>query len=98
MRRLLITAAFAIPLAAHAETKTVSWFAAHPEVRAKVTNACRENPGEARHIANCINADAAEIPALADEIPTGNGVLIEDCAKMGRLFQAAAHCGAFAGR
>jgi len=52
---LILTAASA----AQADTKTVSWYVAHPDARAKVYALCQDNPGQARHEPNCLNAFAA---------------------------------------
>jgi len=85
--------------AAHAETKTVSWFLAHPEARAKVYALCQDNPGEAKHTPNCINAVEAMSRVSAQEVEkqlkaAGAGrTLIDDCDKMPRLFQQANRCG-----
>jgi len=38
------------------EVKTATWFADHPEARAKVNALCKDNPGEAKHEPNCDNA------------------------------------------
>jgi len=58
----------ACPFAAQAETKTVSWYKAHPDVRAKVNGLCMNNPGEARNNANCINAEIANEHADLDRM------------------------------
>lgn len=54
---------------AHAETKTVSWFLAHPDARDRVHNLCMNNPGEAQHVPDCLNA------ATAVEQADMNGVM-----------------------
>jgi hypothetical protein len=56
------------PLAAHAETKTVSWYMSHPDVRARVNKLCMNNPGEARRNADCINAEVASEHASLDKM------------------------------
>jgi hypothetical protein len=56
------------PLAANAETKTVSWYLSHPDVRAKVNKLCMNNPGEARKNADCINAEEASEHASLDRM------------------------------
>ena len=38
------------------EVKTATWFADHPEARAKVNALCKDNPGQAKHEPNCDNA------------------------------------------
>jgi hypothetical protein len=80
---------------AHAETKTVSWFLAHPDVRAKVLQLCRNNPGDARHNSDCINAADASQIAAADRMMGSKAppLLIDQCAQMGTLFQTVYHCG-----
>jgi hypothetical protein len=54
---------------AHAESKTVSWFLAHPDARDRVHKLCMNNPGEARHVPDCLNA------ATAVEQADMNGVM-----------------------
>src|SRR4029077_18988566 len=39
-----------------AEIETATWFADHPEARAKVNALCKDNPGQANHEPNCDNA------------------------------------------
>jgi hypothetical protein len=58
------------PLVAHAETKTVGWFMAHPDVRARVNKLCMNNPGDARNNADCINAEIAGEHASMDKMVT----------------------------
>jgi hypothetical protein len=86
--------------AAHAETKTVSWFLAHPEARAKVYALCQDNPGEAQHTPNCFNALEASQQAsnkeLEKQLDAARGrTMLEDCDKQGWLFQAANRCGKY---
>src|SRR5271166_5556865 len=38
------------------EVKTATWFADHPEARAKINALCKDNPGGAKHEPNCDNA------------------------------------------
>jgi hypothetical protein len=59
--------AMALAPMAHAETKTVFWYAAHPDVRARVHSLCMDNPGEAMHTPDCLNAaTAVEQAGIAD--------------------------------
>jgi hypothetical protein len=58
------------PLAAHADTKTVSWYVAHPITRDRVHELCMNNPGEARGNPNCLNAATAFTRSTINQIPT----------------------------
>ena len=63
-----VTVAAAAPLAAaNADVKTASWYATHNDARERVVALCRDNPGQAKHNANCDNASQAQVlVALAD--------------------------------
>jgi hypothetical protein len=104
MRHIITVAWILSASVAHADTKTVSWFLAHPDARAKVNAMCRDNPGEARHVPNCTNALEATTQASIAKMgkgtdPSTNGkTLIEMCDQMSGLFQAANRCGAYANR
>jgi hypothetical protein len=54
---------------AHAETKTVSWFLAHPAERARVHRLCMNNPGEAQRVPDCLNAATALEHSATNRIP-----------------------------
>lgn len=85
-----------MPVAAHAETQTQSWFVSHPAARARVNAICMDNPGSAAHNANCINAAAADETAAMDRMIGRIGnvpTLIDQCASMPPLFQIVNHCG-----
>lgn len=75
-------------------TRTVSWFLSHPSARAQVNAICKDDPGTARHVPNCINASVADERAALDHIsaPTQPS-LIQRCAEMPPLFQIVNHCG-----
>jgi hypothetical protein len=100
MKHIITVALILAASAAHADTKTVSWFVAHPEARAKVYRLCQDNPGEAGHVPNCLNAfeagQLASNKALERQIEAGRGrTMLEDCDKQGFLFQAANRCGQY---
>ena len=42
---------------------TATWFADHPDERSKVNTLCKDNPGEAKHNANCENAFQGDVIA-----------------------------------
>jgi hypothetical protein len=52
--------------------QTVEWYEAHNAEREEVLQECRDNPGEKRHSANCINAERAESKQLASRTGTLN--------------------------
>jgi len=41
--------------------RTVTWYADHPDVMARVLGLCRNDPGHGRDNPDCINADQAQI-------------------------------------
>lgn len=91
----------ALIIAGHAMAETVrtkSWYITHPTERQRVNALCRDNPGEARHSANCINAleatDAVVARNYAMSIPV-QPLMIDRCDTMPPLFQAANRCGAY---
>jgi hypothetical protein len=99
MKHVITVALILAAPAAHAETKTVSWYVAHPDARAKVYALCQDNPGQAKRVANCLNAAEAiketslhEVERQLDAAGAGR-TLIDDCDKMPRLFQQANRCG-----
>jgi hypothetical protein len=66
----------------------------------KVYALCQDNPGEAKHTPNCLNAFAAIQKAssreLGNQLAAARGeTLIEQCDQMPPLFQAANRCGAY---
>ena len=59
MRSLVATLLMATALTSGArgeEVETATWFADHPEARAKVNALCKDDPGQAKHEPNCDNA------------------------------------------
>jgi hypothetical protein len=58
---LFLTAALTLsPFVARAEsTHTVSWFQSHPITRDRVHELCMNDPGEAAHTPDCLNAAEA---------------------------------------
>ena len=50
-----------------AAERTASWYQAHPDALARVTAACRNDPGHGHDNPDCINADAARTNIAADE-------------------------------
>ena len=63
-----------------AAERTASWYQAHPDALARVTAACRNDPGHGHDNPDCINADAARTNIAADEARrrSGLGVLQND--------------------
>jgi hypothetical protein len=57
------------------EVRTATWFADHPEARAKVDALCKDNPGEAKHEPNCDNAFQGNVIAAtrAAQVQSNNG-------------------------
>jgi hypothetical protein len=45
---------------AYAENHTVSWYVAHPAEMRQQLSACFDDPGHAKHVANCENALSAQ--------------------------------------
>jgi hypothetical protein len=63
MRRFLVACAATV-IASHgalAEDHTASWYAAHPSDMDAQIAACLDDPGHARHVANCANASQGQI-------------------------------------
>lgn len=67
------------PLPPRAE-RTASWYADHPDVLARVTELCRDDPGNLRNDPDCVNAAQARVIAAhreadrADAERRGRGV------------------------
>jgi hypothetical protein len=76
---------------AHAETKTVSWFLAHPDERNRVHKLCMNNPGEAQHVPDCLNAATAIEQSGLNDIPAESSA--QRCAKMPAYQRRVAFCG-----
>jgi hypothetical protein len=80
---------------AHAETKTVSWFLAHPDERNRVHKLCMNNPGEAQHVPDCLNAATAieqsAMSGVTNRIPVKP--LAQICAEMPAYQRPINHCG-----
>jgi hypothetical protein len=79
---------------AHA-TRTVSWFLAHPDVREQVHKLCMNDPGEAQHTPDCLNAatavEQADINRVGSQIPVKS--LAQICAEMPPYQRPFNHCG-----
>lgn len=73
-------------------TMTKSWFMDHHSTRSAVIEVCRDNPGTARNIPNCINAEeAAQSVYIRDKGP--RVVNASDlCSLMPPAFQAVNNC------
>jgi len=71
---------------------TVSWYREHPDTREKVNKLCMDNPGEAQHSPDCLNALAASDDAARDRLMSINPPRI-DCATQPRMWQISNHCG-----
>ena len=78
MRTLALFVILATSTTAHAEPKTVSWFLAHPTAREQVHKLCMNDPGEAKHTPDCLNAATAVEQSYINSIPTPS--LAEICA------------------
>ena len=50
-----------------AETRTVMWFVGHPSEMKEMLRACRNNPGDAKHVPECENVTQAELVLSAAE-------------------------------
>ena len=61
-----IGVAIALPATA-AETRTVMWFVGHPTEMKEMLRSCRNDPGEARHVAECENVTQAELVLATNE-------------------------------
>ena len=70
MRTLALFVILATSTTAHAEPKTVSWFLAHPTAREQVHKLCMNDPGEAKHTPDCLNAATAVEQSYINSIPT----------------------------
>jgi hypothetical protein len=103
VKHIITAALFLATSAAYADTKTVSWYVAHPEARAKVYALCQDNPGQAKHVANCLNAAEAIKEASLQDVTkqintaTGGKTLLDMCDQMPGLFQLANRCGPLGG-
>jgi hypothetical protein len=72
MKRTFLAVCLLTGTAQAAEYRTVSWYADHPMELAGVLKLCRDNAGLARHNANCINADEAQILVTQREMNRGS--------------------------
>jgi hypothetical protein len=88
---LAMSGILAICPSAHAETKTVSWFLSHPEARAQVHRLCMNNPGEAQHVPDCLNAATAVEQSGLNNIPVESSA--QRCANMPAYQRRVAFCG-----
>jgi hypothetical protein len=58
----LITGVIATSIAAPPQQeRTASWYADNPSILEKVTKLCRDDPGQAVHNPDCINASQAQV-------------------------------------
>ncbi len=91
---LAMSGILAICPLAHAETRTVSWFLSHPEARAQVHKLCMNNPGEAQHVPDCLNAATAieqsAMGGVMNRIPVKP--LAQICAEMPAYQRPINHC------
>lgn len=55
------------------EPRTVSWYAEHPQVRARVQLACIDDPGHLARDPDCVNAHQASVEAALREARTRTG-------------------------
>jgi hypothetical protein len=60
---LMFAMVLATPCRADRTVMTATWFADHPDERSKVNALCKDNPGEAKHNANCENAFQGDVIA-----------------------------------
>jgi predicted outer membrane protein len=60
-RLAAVAALFALPLASCASHHDVAYYLANPTERAAQIAACQNNPGDAQVVADCKNAEAAEL-------------------------------------
>lgn len=80
--------------AATADTRTKSWFLTHPEDRAVQIAMCRNDPGTARNVANCINAEEAADSNAIREFNRHVSTHAYLCSQMPPAFKAVNNCGA----
>lgn len=56
--------------------RTASWYAARPGVMHQVLDACRDDPGHARRVPDCTNANQAELLLTEREARANAGLLV----------------------
>jgi hypothetical protein len=76
------------PARAEHIAKTVEWYVQHPDWRAKINRACMNNPGEAMHVPDCLNAsEATQRNGVGSAIASLDRGLAQTCAGKSASFR-----------
>jgi hypothetical protein len=57
------------------ELRTASWYAANPQIRARILAACSNDPGHSWNHPDCINAHQGSVMAAAAEAQRNTGII-----------------------
>jgi len=88
---LTASAVWALTSAAHAESRTVSWYQAHPAERVAMMHACLDDPGHIGRSPDCVSAEVAGNRSAS--LPTPAPI---PCDQQSRNWQIISGCGPYA--